>query len=152
MSTSMVFIILYLFTRMDALSNVATTLAITMSIALGITVLAYCMWFVVVCETDTDKQREWHKKHQREFLKFIKRMMLPMWIFTIFLHIATPTQKDTMVIVGGALGYHSVHAVVSDTRVRDTSNKAFELMDAWLDQQLMERQLNDDSTPETDNE
>lgn len=128
METFFVTVILYLFTRADAISTILTTLAIMgVSAALIATVIGSIVHAEHIRYGEDNKD----VKQALTILGIVKKK-LKYLILIIVLAIAAPTQKDIMVIVGGVLGYNAVTAIVNDGRVQQTGNKALDALDAWL--------------------
>jgi len=141
MSTTTVALLLYIFTRVGAWVSFFSGMFVTSFIIVGLAAFTYIVWFA--CSNDdcysTTDSREWHATQRAKFTSFVKKYIIPAWIVFGAIHLIMPNQKDMMLIVGGAVGYHGVTAIVSDERVQETGGKAFELMNAWLDEQIHER-------------
>lgn len=147
MSTLTVAFLLYLFTRIGAWASFFEGMFIFSCIVLGLGCLVYLIWFLISSLTYEGNIR-WHKEHRPLWGQFLRKVILPIWAVLAVIHLTLPDQRDMMLIVGGALGYHGVVAVVSDERVQETGGKAFELMNVWLDEQIRERRKEDNSESE----
>ena len=135
MSTSSVALLLYLFTRASTMSAVFSGMAVALGIAFVASMIFYGIWFLATSD-DPELTRAWHDDKRAKFYHAVTRTILPCWILFGTLHILTPNQKDMMLIVGGAVGYHGVTAIVSDDRIQETGGKIFDLMNVWLDEQI----------------
>jgi len=141
MSTTTVAILLYLFTRLTAISSFISGLSIVFGLWVVGSIVGYYIWFLVAADSYRYNNEDWHTERMDKLAKFIKKVIVPSWLVCASLFLLIPNKNDTMLIVGGALGYHGVNAVVSDNRVQDTGGKALELMNTWLDQQIAERRI-----------
>lgn len=138
MSTGMVALLLYLFTRLGALSSVIGGMTFFTGVLLFSTASAAVIWFFAAHDGRASNV-EWHMEKVRMLRRTVLRYFLPLWLVFGVLNLAIPSQKDMMLIVGGALGYEAVTAIVNDERIQETGGRAFELMEAYLDAQIAEQ-------------
>ena len=112
-------ILLYLFTRLDALHNLATA-------GLFISVFSICsiVFFTLIEDINFPKD-------------LVIKFVIAIGVFILML-IAIPTQKDTALIVGGAIGYEQASRLVRDERFQRLSDNSLKALEMWVEEQVKE--------------
>lgn len=143
MSSGMVAFLLYLFTRIDLILTAATVgfwvVFLASTVLAAIYMLVCSEANAIATSAYAGRDRKELKKKEAAHAKSVAKMLIIrsplLYLPLLFASLAIPSQKDLVLIVGGALGYEAVQIVVSDDRVRQTGGKAFDLLDSWLDVQ-----------------
>lgn len=150
MSTGFVAFILYLFTIIENAKEFLDAMVIISTVAVVTCIVGAVLWTVHLSDayrlTSDDSRKAKSVSDRNDFVKTIKTRLIPLAVFLALFNALLPDQRGMMLIVGGALGYEGVQAVVSDERVQETGGKVFDLMNTWLDEQT--RSLKNDLTEE----
>ena len=113
--------LLYLFTRLDALHNLATA-------GLFISVFSICSVVFFTIIEDINLPRD-----------LVTKFVIAIGVFISML-IAIPSQKDMALIVGGAIGYEQASRLVSDERFQRLSDNSLKALEMWVEEQTKEKQ------------
>jgi hypothetical protein len=129
MSTGFVAFLLYLLVMVDNFRDVAVVVALVT----GCIICFICaISGILHVETGREMLKSWVEKSVLFFLSV-------MFCFSLVLYTFIPDRNGAMVVVAGALGYEGINTIVENERVQNVGGKTFDLMEAWLDEQISKR-------------
>ena len=121
----------YVFTRVDTVKQVISFFTICLPV--------FYLFLQLVISIHNSEFCQGPEKRIKSF-QHIKKVSC-LWFMLVFSHIAIPTQKDIMLIVGGKLAID----VVQSPEMKETSGKLYKLFQQKIDEQLANQPKKEES-------